>query len=77
MKQRTYHMIKNIMIGSAAATFYNLNLVEDCKLVAEIFGTAAMFLMVVLLLKEADRAFVKSKRKAAKEEVLEEQKKSA
>lgn len=76
MKARTYQMIKNIMIGSAAATFYNINLVENCKLTAEIFGTAAMFFMVVLLLKESDRAFVKSRKKAAVE-VPEEQKKSA
>ena len=69
-------MIKNIMIGSAAATFYNINLVDSCKLAAEIFGTAAIFLVVVLLLKESDRAFVKSKNKAAVE-IPEEQKKSA
>ena len=76
MKAKTYQLIKNIMIGSAAATFYNINLVENCKLASEIFGTAAMFFVVVLLLKESDRSFVKSKKKAAVE-VPEEQKKSA
>ena len=76
MKARTYQMIKNIMIGSAAATFYNINLVDNCKLASEIFGTLAMFFMVVLLLKESDRAFLKSKKKVVVE-VPEEQKKSA
>ena len=76
MKAKTYQMIKNIMIGTAAATFYNINLVENCKLASEIFGTTAMFFVVVLLLKESDRAFVKSKKKAPVE-VPEEQKKSA
>ena len=75
MKAKTYHMLKNIMISSAAATLYNGWMIDSCSFATEIFGTATVFVMMILLLKEADRAFVRSKRKAV--EVPEEQKKSA
>lgn len=67
MKFRYYNMIKNILIGSAAATFYNLGIVDNVSLVKEVFGTVAIFLAMVMLLRDADQAFIKARKEAKKE----------
>ncbi len=82
MKYRTYNTIKNIMLGSCAATFYNLSIVESIPVVKEVVGTVAIFGAIVMLLGESDKAFAiarKAKREARKaaQEVKEDQKKSA
>lgn len=66
MKLRTYNMIKNIMLGSCAATFYNLNLVADIPVVKEVVGTAAVFVAMVVLLRDADSAFIKARKEQRK-----------
>ena len=62
MKFKYYNMIKNIMIGSAAATFYNMSIFDNTPVVKEVFGTVAIFVMVVLLLRDADNTFIKAKK---------------
>ena len=66
MKLRSYNMIKNIMLGSCAATFYNLNLVADIPVVKEVVGTAAVFVAMVVLLRDADSAFIKARKEQRK-----------
>ena len=66
MKLRSYNMIKNIMLGSCAATFYNLNLVADIPVVNEVVGTAAVFVAMVVLLRDADSAFIKARKEQRK-----------
>ena len=74
MRLRTYNLIKNIMLGSCAATFYNMSIVESVPVVKEVMATVAVFGMMVTLLSDADKVIFKYKRQARKAEQGEMQK---
>lgn len=56
---RTYNRIKNLMLASAVAVMHYGAVVDSVPMLNRVFGTACMFVLVFILLNDADKAFIK------------------
>lgn len=66
---KRYNMIKNIMLASATATIYWGNVVDGVALFPRIFGTVVMFLLMLILMRDADKRYLKRGRRHDAREV--------
>ena len=60
---KRYNMIKNIMVASATATMYWGYVVDGVKIFPKAFGTLAIFVLMLVLLRDADKQILKRGRK--------------
>ena len=56
---KRYNMIKNLMIASATATLYNGYVVDGVALFPKVCGTLAIFVLMLVLMRDADKQFLK------------------
>lgn len=61
---RRYNMIKNILLGSSIATMYYGYVLENIPALAKVIGTAAVFVAVVMLMRSADKEYLRKKMSA-------------
>ncbi len=55
---KKYLMIKNGMLTLVVASIYYKSVFADCQMFVRVFGTVAIFVSLLWLLKEVDRLFM-------------------
>ena len=56
---KRYNMIKNLMIASATAVLYWGEVIENVGIVPKVFGTVAIFALMLILLRDGDKHYLR------------------
>lgn len=61
---KRYNMIKNLMLASATATLYWGYVLEGVQLLPKVYGTFCVFLLMFILMRDADKCAIKAAKEA-------------